>query len=138
MLGVGKPVKFINALFDRAVKDPEIKLTIISALSLEKPLPGNELQNILAQPIYDRLFDKVVDFKHIEAVRKNKLPKNIKIYEWMFTVGEFMMHDSAQMMHVASNLRDGPRDIKKLDMNVFCHLAAFEMVDEIPLISRRY
>ena len=44
--GVGKPVKFINALFDRAVKDPEIKLTIISALSLEKPLPGNELQNI--------------------------------------------------------------------------------------------
>ncbi|GEM_PF-2368960 len=35
--GIGKPVNFINALYHRAKQDPTIDLTLLSALTLEKP-----------------------------------------------------------------------------------------------------
>src|SRR5690554_7096134 len=36
-LGLGKPVRFVNALYQRAKDDPEIQLHIVTALSLLAP-----------------------------------------------------------------------------------------------------
>ena len=55
-LGLGKPVLFINALYQRAKADPEISLKIITALALEKPKGNTELEKRISKPISDRIF----------------------------------------------------------------------------------
>ena len=55
-LGLGKPVQVMNAFFRRALKDPEINLHIFTALSLELPSAGSNLEANLAVRIFDRLF----------------------------------------------------------------------------------
>ena len=46
-LGLGKANHIANALYARAVADPSIKLTIFTALTLEKPKPSSELERRL-------------------------------------------------------------------------------------------
>lgn len=41
-LGPGKANHLVNALLQRAFKDPDISLSILTALSLERPQPGSE------------------------------------------------------------------------------------------------
>jgi len=127
--GVGKPVNFINALYLKAKKDPEIELTIISALTLEKPKAQNDLQRRLMDPMMERIFEDGPDFEHVLDLRKNAIPKNIKLYEWMLPPGGYVMHDSGQRVHVASNFSDAPRDILSKDINIICQMAGSEIID---------
>src|SRR5437868_11074185 len=55
-LGLGKANHIANALFDRASADRSIKLTIFTALTLEKPRPKNELEARFINPVIERLF----------------------------------------------------------------------------------
>src|SRR5690554_4901023 len=43
-LGLGKPVRFVNALYQRAKDDPEIQLHIVTALSLLAPEGASSLE----------------------------------------------------------------------------------------------
>ena len=45
-LGAGKPNHLINAIYNRAKNDPSIKLTICTALTLERPKPKSDLSII--------------------------------------------------------------------------------------------
>ncbi len=120
--GVGKPVNFMNALYLRAKKDPDIELTIISALTLEKPKGRNDLEKRLLDPMMSRIFGDWPDFEHVTDLRNNRLPDNVKLYEWMLPPGGFVMHDTAQRLHVAGNFSISPRDIIDKDINLLCHL----------------
>ncbi|MCP4136001.1 MAG: hypothetical protein GY754_33840 [bacterium] len=133
--GVGKPVNLMNALYLRAKADPEIDLTIISALTLEKPVGKNDLQKRLLEPMMARIFKDAPDFEHVLDLRKNRLPKNVKLYEWMLPPGGFVMHDTAQRMHVAGSFSDSPRDIISKDMNICSHMAASAVIDGKKVIS---
>lgn len=133
--GVGKPVNFINALYLRAKEDPEIDLTIISALTLEKPKGTNELQKRLLEPMISRIFEDGPDFEHVLDLRKNSIPDNVKLYEWMLPPGGYIMHDKGQKVHVASNFSDAPRDIINKDINLLCHLAASVDIDGEKVIT---
>ena len=55
-LGLGKPVELVNALYARAKADPAIRLTLLTALSLEKPQPAPGLEAAFLQPFLDRVF----------------------------------------------------------------------------------
>lgn len=133
--GVGKPVNFINALYLRAKSDPEIDLTIISALTLEKPKPQNELQRRLMEPMMSRIFEDGPDFEHVLDLRKNAIPDNVKLYEWMLPPGGYVMHDTGQKLHVASNFSDAPRDILSKDINIICQLAGSVEIDGKRMIT---
>ena len=133
--GIGKPVNFINALYRRAKRDPSIDLTLLSALSLEKPASRNPLEKRLLEPIITRLFNNTLDFEHVVDLRANRLPDNVKLYEWMLPPGRFLMHDSAQRLHVAGNFSDAPRDITNRNINILCHQAASAHINGEELIS---
>src|SRR5437870_11912211 len=53
-LGLGKANHIINALYARAAADRAVKLTIFSALTLEKPRPKTLLEQRFIAPLIDR------------------------------------------------------------------------------------
>jgi len=55
-LGLGKANHIANALYARAAQDRTIKLTIFTALTLEKPRYGSELERRFLEPVIERLF----------------------------------------------------------------------------------
>ena len=55
-LGLGKPVELIDALYRRACADPSISLTILTALSLERPSEADAIRGRLLNPVFDRLY----------------------------------------------------------------------------------
>ena len=49
-LGLGKPNRFVNALYARVEADPSLSLDIYTALSLGKPGAGSELEKRFLNP----------------------------------------------------------------------------------------
>lgn len=55
-LGLGKPNRFVNALYQRVKALPERQLTLYTALSLAKPQPASELEQRFSGPFLRRLY----------------------------------------------------------------------------------
>ena len=55
-LGLGKPNQLINAFYRRAVANPDIKLEILTALSLARPVARSEIEASFLDPFVERLF----------------------------------------------------------------------------------
>ena len=55
-LGLGKANHVANALYARAVADPSISLNIFTALTLEPPRAGSEIEKRFLDPVSERLF----------------------------------------------------------------------------------
>ena len=51
-LGLGKPNNFANAIFRKAKEDPNLKLRILTALSLEKPTWSSDLERRFLEHLY--------------------------------------------------------------------------------------
>ncbi len=73
-LGLGKANHVVNALYARACADPDIKLTLLSALTLEKPRPKRLIEHRFITPVIDRLFGGYPDLAYAVALREGRLP----------------------------------------------------------------
>src|SRR5579863_7213348 len=73
-LGIGKPNPLANEFYRRAVRDPSIDLTIITALSLLKPTARSALERRLLDPITARVFGSYVEPDYARAVRADTVP----------------------------------------------------------------
>src|SRR5215471_8312616 len=60
-LGIGKPNPLVNEFYRRALGDPGIDLSIITALSLLKPVARSALEARLVTPLAMRVFGSYVD-----------------------------------------------------------------------------
>src|SRR5690606_7066097 len=76
-LGLGKANHVANALYARAAADRSISLRIITALTLEKPRPSNDLERRFIGPVIERLFGGYSDLAYAAALRDGSLPPNI-------------------------------------------------------------
>ena len=83
-LGLGKANHIINALYARAAADRAIKLTILSALTLEKPRPKTLLEQRFIAPVIERLFGGYPDLAYAEALHANAMPPNVGVIEFFF------------------------------------------------------
>src|SRR6516164_1580283 len=95
-LGLGKANHIVNALYARAAADRSIDLTFFSALTLEKPKPGNLLEARFIGPVIDRLFGGYPDLAYVEPLRKGELPSNIRVIEFFFLAGRWLHVPYAQ------------------------------------------
>ncbi|WP_160153635.1 acetyl-CoA hydrolase/transferase C-terminal domain-containing protein [Microbulbifer sp. ALW1] len=123
-LGIGKANQFANALYARAEQDPEISLTIFTALTLERPGAGNELQRRFVQPLLDRLYADYQDLAYTRARRKGLLPKNIEVCEFFIQPGSFLRVPSAQQSYVSANYTHVPRDLLDRGVNVVAQMVS--------------
>ncbi|WP_231757409.1 acetyl-CoA hydrolase/transferase C-terminal domain-containing protein [Microbulbifer elongatus] len=121
-LGIGKANHFANALYARAEADPEISLTIFTALTLERPSGGSELERRFVQPLLDRLYQDYQDLAYNQARRKGLLPENVEVCEFFMQPGSLLNSSSAQQSYVSSNYTHVPRDLLDRGVNVVAQM----------------
>jgi acyl-CoA hydrolase len=135
-LGLGKPNHLLNALYNKAVSDSTKSLTIHTALSLNPPIPKNELARRFFGPFGERQWGKKYPrLEYFYAAANNKLPANIHIHEFYFQAGSALNslhlqrnYQSVNYTHVAENLfRD--------DINLIVQLIAKKQSPQGPRYS---
>ena len=68
-LGLGKPVPVLDEFLRRALRDPGLDLTIITALTLRRPAAGSELERRFMEPLAARLFGDYHEPEYVAAQR---------------------------------------------------------------------
>ncbi|GGA96421.1 acetyl-CoA hydrolase/transferase C-terminal domain-containing protein [Allosediminivita pacifica] len=102
-LGLGKPVTLLNALTRLAVENPELRLTIFTALTLERPAPSGDMQKRFLDPALDRLFGAYPQIDYAAMLRAGTLPANIEVREFFFLAGRWLGVAPAQQDYISVN-----------------------------------
>ncbi|WP_417491993.1 acetyl-CoA hydrolase/transferase C-terminal domain-containing protein [Maricaulis sp.] len=123
-LGLGKPNHIVNALVARAMADPGLDLTIFTALTLETPAPGSELERRFLEPAMQRLFGAYPPLTYAAALRDGSLPPNIRVDEFFFLAGRWRGVPRAQQNYICANYTDAQRYILDRGVNVVAQLVA--------------
>lgn len=117
-LGLGKPLHLVNAIYQRAKKDPSIKLHIVTAIALEKPTGASDLERKFLGPFAERLFGGIPDVEYVVDLRKNALPANVEVSEFFFKAGSFLNHRGQQENYISTNYTHVVRDLIISGVNV--------------------
>ena len=123
-LGLGKPVPLINALYRRAKENPEISLTLFTALSLEKPSWSNDLERRFLEPFVSRVWGGVPDLEYMRDMRAGELPANVHIHELFFKAGAYRAEPSMQQKHMNTNYTHTVRDCEINGNAIFAQIVA--------------
>ncbi|WP_323752416.1 acetyl-CoA hydrolase/transferase C-terminal domain-containing protein [Marinobacter sp.] len=123
-LGLGKPVRFANALYQRAKDDPDIRLHIVTALSLLAPEGRSSLERRFLEPFTKRLYGAIPELAYARDVVNNQLPENVKVSEFFFKAGSYLKNPSQQRNYICTNYTHAVRDLMAQGVNVVGQLMA--------------
>lgn len=124
-LGLGKPNRLINELTSRVIANPDLRLTIYTALSLDIPQPKPGLEAAFANPFLARQFG--AEYPVLDYVRDQKrgvLNPRIRVHEFYFQSGAWLQSAAAQRDYVSLNYTHVARELVALGVNVILHLVA--------------
>lgn len=117
-LGVGKPNHLINEFYKRARQDSNIKLTILTALTLTKPAGKSDLEKRFFEPLSERVFGDYPNLDYEIERQNGELPPNIKVIEFYYPAGKQIQNKYAQRNYLSSNFTHAARDIIDRGVNV--------------------
>lgn len=123
-LGLGKPNRFVNALYRRIARLPERQLTIYTALSLGRPSLGDGLQKRFLEPFVERVFGDYPELDFLADLRRASLPANVRVQQFFMQPGSLLHSDPAQQDYVSSNYSHAARDINAAGLNLVAQLLA--------------
>ncbi len=133
-LGLGKPNRLVNAIYDRACRDPGIHLEIVTALSLDIPEPKHWLEERMMAPIIERQFG--ADYPRLQYMvdaRRDRLPPNVQVSEFYFQSGAALGNRHLQRHYTSSNYTHVARDLVDRGVNLLCQLVARDESGKISL-----
>ncbi|BBP80171.1 acetyl-CoA hydrolase [Pseudomonas sp. Ost2] len=151
-LGLGKPNRFVNALYRRVSRLPERRLTIYTALSLGRPALGDGLQRRFLEPFVARVFGDYPELDFLADLHRDTLPSNIHVEQFFMQPGSLLNSAAAQQDYVSSNYSHAARDINASGLNLVAQLVAADprqpdrlslscnpdiTLDLLPMIARR-
>nr|WP_281502169.1 acetyl-CoA hydrolase/transferase C-terminal domain-containing protein [Alcanivorax sp. S6407] len=128
-LGLGKPNRFVNALYRRVEQDASLSLDIFTALSLGRPSAGSDLEKRFLEPFADRVFGDYEELAYLKPAKKSALPANIRVFEFFFQPGSMLGSASAQQHYISSNYTHVARDLNARRINVVAQLLAHRNVE---------
>jgi acyl-CoA hydrolase len=126
-LGLGKPHRVLNAIYDAVEKDDTCRLEIYTALSLTPPGAGGDLEKRFLQPFLDRHFG--ADFPGLHyalAQRRNALPANISVHEFYMQSGGLLDSVQAQCSYNSLNYTHVAPALAEKNINVLVQKVALE------------
>lgn len=123
-LGIGKPAAIANEFWRRALREPSLDLTIVTALSLARPRPGGELERRLLGPVVERVFGDYEELDYVAARRAGTLPPNVRVIEFFLEPGSALGLPDAQRNHLSANYTHVARDLAQLGVNVLAQVVA--------------
>ncbi|WP_339859630.1 acetyl-CoA hydrolase/transferase C-terminal domain-containing protein [Pseudohongiella acticola] len=123
-LGVGKPVRLANALYQRACKQADLNLHIVTGLSLLVPKAGSSMEKRFLEPFTQRLFGNVPTLDYVRDAASGNLPGNVKVSEFFFQAGSFVSQSQQQRDYVCSNYTHAVRDLMAQGLNVVAQMVA--------------
>jgi acyl-CoA hydrolase len=128
-LGLGKANHIINALYARAVADRHMRVTLFSALTLEKPRPSSDIERRFMTPVIDRLFGGYPDLDYATALRAGTLPDNVEVIEFFFLAGRWLHVARAQQNYISANYTHAADYLITRGLNVITQLVAKRVVN---------
>ncbi|RTL39090.1 MAG: acetyl-CoA hydrolase [Burkholderiales bacterium] len=123
-LGIGKPNPFVNRLYQRIKADPSRRLVIVTALSLEVPTAGSELEQAFLGPIVERVFGGYPDLDYVKDVRARRLPPHIEVREFFLKTGDYLGNAPAQQHYISTNYTFAARDMLGHGVNLLAQAVA--------------
>jgi acyl-CoA hydrolase len=123
-LGAGKPNFLINALYNRVKADPSVKLTICTALTLERPKPKSDLEARFINLFEERVFGDYPDLEYELDRTTNILPQNVEVLEFYFPPGKYLGNAKAQRSYVSSNYTHVSRDMMDRKVNLVLQMVS--------------
>ncbi|MBF9044375.1 hypothetical protein HKCCE4037_13610 [Rhodobacterales bacterium HKCCE4037] len=102
-LGLGKPVTLVNALTRAAMADPSLRLSIFTALTLQRPKPSSDMERRFLEPAMDRLFGRYPELLFAELIHRDAVPDNISVSEFFFQAGSWLGNGYAQRHYISAN-----------------------------------
>jgi acyl-CoA hydrolase len=124
-LGLGKPHRLLNALYERVAADPSLRLRIHTALSLDPPSPRPGLEGRFLAPFLERHFG--ADFPRLAytvAQKSDALPANVHVEEFYLQSGALLGSRQAQSSYNALNYTHVARAVAALDIDVLVQRVA--------------
>ena len=137
-LAIGKPNLLLNEFYRRAGRDPGLKLTILTALSLNRPTAHSELERRFLDPFVARVFGDYPDLEYVRAAHLGRLPPNVEVREFYVQAGAWLNVDAIQQSYVSINYTHVVHEALALGVNVFAQQLATRTVagrDELSLSS---
>ncbi len=121
-LGAGKPNHFVNAIYQRVKEDLSLQLTIMTALTLEKPKGNSLLEKRFFEPFAERVFGDYPDLLFELDRTAGNLPQNVRVIEFYFPAGKYVRNPQAQKDYTSSNYTHVARDILDAGLNVLAQM----------------
>lgn len=124
-LGLGKPNRLINALYRRVAADPQLSLTILTALSLARPNVPRGLAERFAAPFVARHFgEDYPDLDYVADLRRGSAPPNVTVHEFYLQSGAWLGVPLAQQNYASINYTHVARDLAARGVNLIVQLVA--------------
>lgn len=123
-LGLGKPNRWVNALYQRCKQLPERQLKIYTALCLARPQPEAGLQQLFVEPFLERVFADYPELDFLSDLRHGTLPANISVEQFFMQPGSLLHCDVAQQSYISSNYSHVARDLNDHGVNLIAQLVA--------------
>ncbi|MEP6907606.1 MAG: acetyl-CoA hydrolase/transferase C-terminal domain-containing protein [Pseudoxanthomonas sp.] len=126
-LGIGKPHRLLNALYQRISQEPARRMEIYTALSLDPPDAAPGLERRFLQPFAARHFGE--DFprlKYVEAMKRDALPDNIVVEEFYMQSGALLKSSQAQRAYTSLNYTQAAAGVAQRGANAILQKVARE------------
>ncbi len=131
-VAIGKPNGLVNSFVARALADPSIRLTIVTALSLRKPRWRSDLERRLVEPLAQRVFGAYTELEYVRLIEQGRLPANIEVVEFFLEPGAWLGSEELQQNYLSANYTHVARDALRRGLNVLAQLVARPPAGEAP------
>jgi len=123
-VGIGKATHIADALYERAVNDSSLSLTIFTGLTLEVPKAGSDLERRFLDPFARRMYSSWPTPAYAFDVRRNSLPANIEVREFYMRPGAYLGNPLAQQNYTSINYSHVAAELMALGVNVIAQLVS--------------